>query len=185
MYSKKVILWPVVISIVGHIALISASGMIDLRDNVNVAEIFTVDIKAPELQAPKKEEKKDIKQPRGSRDVKPPNDDGWREDTVNLGSSDIKYSAYLNRIKRRILRVWRYPQKAYDKNEEGVAVVKMSIDANGMLAGANLISSSGSIILDEDAVEVVRAVAPFEPLPAGYSLSRLHVVASFNYSLAE
>ncbi len=33
MDSKKVIFWPVFISIIGHIALISASGMIDLGKN--------------------------------------------------------------------------------------------------------------------------------------------------------
>jgi TonB family protein len=187
MYSKKVILWPVIISVIGHAALISVSGMIDLRDNVKVIEIFTVDIKEPDLrQTPKAEEKKEVKSPaKESKEGKPPNNDGWREETVDLASSDIKYAPYLNKIKRKILQVWRYPQKAYDKNEEGVVVIRMSIDASGILAGTNLMSSSGSILLDENALSVIRAAAPFEPLPGSYSLSRLHIVASFNYNLAE
>ena len=189
MDSNKVILLPVIISIIGHVALISVSSMIDLRDPVQTAEIFTVDLKEPgSEQTPQKKDSKKLKEPRKTGDTgkaKPVNNDGWREDTVDLGSSDVRYSSYLVKIKRKILLIWQYPQKAYDQNEEGVVVVKMSIDAGGRLAGANLLSSSGSMLLDEDALGVVRGAAPFEPLPGGYNLSRLHIVASFSYRLVE
>jgi len=185
MDSKKAILWPVIISLIGHAALISASGMIDLRENAKTAEIFIVEIKEPDRRAPLNEERQTGKKPRESKKTTSATNDGWREDTVSLGSSDIKYAFYLNKIKRKILGIWKYPREAYDNNEQGVVVLKMSIDANGLLAQASLLSTSGSKLLDEDALSVVRTVAPFEPLPASYSLSRLHVVASFNYNLAE
>lgn len=187
MYSKKVIFWPVIISIVGHVALISASGMIDLRDNIEATEIFTVDISEPETkQATKEEEeKKNEQRSQQAKEIKPANSDGGREDTVDLGSGDVRYASYLNKIKKKILQIWKYPQKAYEKNEEGVVVVKMTIAASGILAQTSLLSSSGSLLLDEDAIDVVRGAAPFEPLPARYSLSRLHIVASFNYRLVE
>ena len=189
MDANKVIFWPVIISIIGHVALISVSSMIDLRDPVQTAEIFTVDLKEPgSEQTPQKKDSKKLKEPRKTGDTgkaKPVNNDGWHEDTVDLGSSDVRYSSYLVKIKRKILLIWQYPQKAYDRNEEGVVVVKMSIDAGGRLAGANLLSSSGSMLLDEDALGVVRGAAPFEPLPGGYNLSRLHIVASFSYRLVE
>jgi protein TonB len=189
MDSNKVILWPVIISIIGHVALISVSSMIDLRDPVQTAEIFTVALKEPgSEQTPLKEDSKKLKEPRktgDTRKAKAVNNDGWREDTVDLGSSDVRYSSYLVKIKRKILLIWQYPQKAYDQNEEGVVVVKMSIDAGGRLAGANLLSSSGSMLLDEGALGVVRGAAPFEPLPGSYNLSRLHIVASFSYRLVE
>jgi protein TonB len=183
MDSKNVIIWPVIISVVGHVALISASGMIDWRDNVQSAEIFTVDIKdqAPE-KSPQKEGKTEKKESKKTRAI---SGNGWREDTVNLGSSDVKYAAYLVTIKKRILQIWEYPQKAYEKNEEGVVVVKMSIDASGSLTEANLMSSSGSTLLDDGALSIVKRAAPFESLPDSYSLSRLHIVASFRYKLVE
>lgn len=187
MRSKKAILWPVIISIIGHAALISASGIIDLRENVKALEIFTVNIKEQPQPTPKEEEEEEEKalaQPPLQPTKLIRKHESWREDTVNLGTSDSKYSYYLNMIRNRILQIWRYPQKAYDKNEEGVVVIKMSIDANGILAGTSLMSSSGSILLDDDALGVVKAAGPFEPLPANYNLSRLHIVASFNYSLA-
>ena len=183
MDSKNVIIWPVIISIVGHVALISASSMIDLRDNVQTAEIFTVDIRdqGPE-QTPKKEGKTEKKEFKKTRAI---SGDGWREDTVNLGSSDVKYAAYLVTIKKRILQIWEYPQKAYEKNEEGVVVVKMSINASGSLTETNLMSSSGSTLLDNGALSIIKRAAPFEPLPDRYSLSRLNIVASFRYKLVE
>jgi periplasmic protein TonB len=189
MDSNKVILWPVIISIIGHVALISVSGMVDLRDNVQTAEIFTVALQEPKAErTPPKEETKELTKPQKTRnpeEAKTVSKNGWREDTVDLGSSDVRYSSYLLRVKRRILQIWQYPQKAYDQNEEGVVVVKMSIDASGRLAGANLLSTSGSMLLDDGALGVVRRAAPFESLPVSYSLSRLHIVASFSYKLVE
>lgn len=195
MNSKKVILWPVIISVIGHIALISASGMIDLRDKVKIPKIFTVDIKEipldkpAEEKPPKVEEKqKEVKKPAASKTInetKNVRTGNVKEDTVNLGSRDSKYLAYLDKIKRKILQIWEYPAKAYEKNEEGVAVIRMSLDARGNVIATNLESSSGSTILDEGALGIVRAASPFDPLPNNYGLERLHIVASFRYKIEE
>jgi periplasmic protein TonB len=190
MDSKKVILWPVIISIIGHAAMISISSMIDLRENVKAAEIFSVVIKEqePDRSPEKEEEKEEVKKSTDSKAIKEAKDNSHNdtsEDTVNLGSTDIKYASYLAKIKKRILQIWQYPQKAYEKNEEGVVVLKMSIDAGGNLSKINLLSSSGSPLLDESALGVIRRAAPFERLPGIYNLSRLHIVASFRYKLEE
>lgn len=207
MNSKKVIYWPVIISIIGHVALISASGMIDLRDKVKVAEIFTVEIKETQAEKPlkdkppKKEElekvkekeikkekevKKEIKKPpvaKTSKETQSVSTGSMKEDTVDLGSSDAKYVAYLYKIKRKILQIWEYPVKAYENSEEGVAVVRMSVDAGGNVIATSLVSSSGSSLLDEGSLGIVQAAAPFDPLPDNYGLERLHIVASFRYKL--
>ncbi|MEN6621851.1 MAG: TonB family protein [Smithella sp.] len=193
MNSKKVIFWPAIVSIIFHLALISASSVIDLRDKVKTKEIFTVNIKETpqdkplEEKFPKEEKKKEVKKPAESRETNVTKNvrSGLKEDTVNLGSQDIKYVAYLDKIKRKILQIWEYPAKAYEKNEEGVAVIKMSLDARGNVITVNLVTSSGSVILDEGALGIVKAASPFEPLPYNYGLERLHIVASFRYKLEE
>lgn len=166
--------------------------MIDLRDNVKTVELFTVNIKGPEPDKPSKnddeEKKKEVKSPVGTKNETGIDNDGWREETVELGSHDVKYAAYLAKVKKKIqkiLNTWEYPEKAYKKNEEGTVIVKMSIDANGGLAQTILVSSSGSIELDASALSVVKAVAPFEPLPVDYNLSRLHILASVRYKVME
>ena len=190
MGSKKAILWPVIISIFIHVTLLAVTGMIDLRDNIKPVEIFSVSIKEPEPEvtpAPKKERKtkKETKSIRTQKEKEVNiNTDDWREDTVDLGSADIKYVNYLTKIKNKISQI-DYPQKAFEKNEEGTVTVKMSIDANGSLAGVTLISSSGYAELDDGAINVARAAAPFEPLPEIYNLSRLNIVASFHYKITD
>jgi len=193
MDTKKAVLWPVIISVVIHVTLLAAAGMIDLRENMTPTAIISVSIQEPEQDPPKKsapkkenrikEKTKSAQTPAGKGvDIR---DDDWREDTIDLGSTDIKYVTYLAKIKSRILRIWKYPQKAYEKNEEGVAVVRISIDADGSLAGAALMTSSGSADLDDGSVSTVQAAAPFEPLPEIYDLSRLHVIASFDYKITD
>lgn len=191
MGSKKAIFWPVIISIFIHVTLLAVTGMINLRDNIKPVEIFSVSIKEPEPEekpTPNKENKiKEKTKPVQSHKEKGLNinDDDWREETIDLGSLDIKYVTYLAKIKSKILQIWKYPAKAYEKNEEGNVVVKMSVDADGSLAGATLTSSSGYAELDDGAMIVVRAAAPFEPLPGIYDLSRLNIVASFHYKITD
>ncbi len=190
--DKKAILWPVIISIIIHMALLAIAGMIDLQEKYTPVDVLSVSIKEPleeeKKPAPKKEETTKEK----TNETKAQNEKGlnikdgqWREDTVNLGTSDIKYIAYLSKIKNRILKVWTYPPKAIEKNEEGDVVIKISIDTDGRLADVTLISSSGSIELDTGALSVVRNAAPYDPLPEIYNLSRLHIIASFDYKLMD
>jgi len=190
MDSRKAILWPVVISLVVHLTLITATGAIDLRRNVPDMEILNVDIGDlyPKIPPPPPENKTDENRATDSdknTEKKIAVDDGWREDTVDLGSLDVKYAAYLNTVKKRILRIWEYPRQAFERNEEGNVVVRLSVDADGKLAHAVLLASSGFPELDNGTLYVVRAAAPFDPLPEQYNLSRLHIVASFRYRIRD
>lgn len=182
MDSKKIFIWPVIISIIGHVALITASSMVDLRDKVKAVELFTVQIAQSEpAPEPKKEEKPAKEEtPKPAPEPKPI-PEGTREETVDIGSSDIKYAAYLAELKKKIMRLWQYPAGAYENREEGEVVVKISIDSDGNLAQAILMTSSGSVHLDSGTLGVVQAAAPFQPLPQKYELSRLNIIASFRY----
>ena len=193
--NKKAILWPVLISIIIHMTLLGVAGMINLNDYAKPLDVLSVSISDPESddkQEPVKKNKENKKDEAKTKSVQPRKekgdamkDNGWREDTVDLGSLDVKYVPYLTKVKNRILRIWIYPQKAYENIEEGNVVVKMSIDANGTLAGVVLLSSSGSQNLDQGALRVVQDAAPYEPLPVNYDLSRLHIIASFNYKITD
>jgi TonB family protein len=191
MNSKKIFLWPVIISIIGHVALITVSSMVDLRDNVKAAELFTVQLTQPPPDPEPDQEEETTrkkmpqeKKPQQTQEAKPAVE-GEREDTVDIGSSDVKYAAYLSGVKKKIMRIWNYPAGAYEKSEEGEVVIKISIDANGTLAQAALLTSSGFVNLDSGTLSVVQAAAPFQPLPSQYELSRLHIIASFRYRLKD
>jgi len=182
MDSKKLFLWPIAISLVGHVALIAASSLVDLRENVRAAEIFTVHIAQSEpASEPKKEEKKaEEKKPVNPPDAKALQPDSGKEDTVDLGSSDVKYAAYLAGLKKKIMRRW-ISSDVYRKNEKGVVVILMSVNADGSLAYLTTTAASGIPDVDRGTLNVIAASAPFQPLPRQYDLSRLHITASFRY----
>lgn len=189
MDTKKAVLWPVLISFAAHMLLITITGVIDLRQDIRPLEILAVNIEEPQSEiSPKKEEEKKSEENKPAEDKEEKKvavNDSWREETIDLSSLDIKYAAYLTMIKKKILRIWEYPRKAYENNEEGNVTVRVSIDADGSLAKTTLLTSSGSIELDHGTLSVVKAAAPFEPLPEYYNLSRLNIVASFRYRIRD
>jgi len=110
---------------------------------------------------------------------------GSREDSVALEGGSSPYGAYLLMIRRKIERLWSYPPQAIVEQEEGTAVIHFTIDASGVLSGYHVTATSGSPVLDEGALAVVRAAAPYEPLPEAFNLSRLHITATFSYRMGE
>ena len=180
---KKAIFWPVLISIIGHVALIMATSMLDLRENVKYTEVYTVSIKEPDQPQPKKkEDTAKEKKSTPTRAVKKTSSAGWREDTIDLSSSDAKYLQYRLDMVRKLSRTWEYPEKARDAGEQGIAVIKISINSDGSVSEANIISSSGSVILDEAALLAAKSAAPFGQLP-DTDLTVLHIFVKFLYEL--
>lgn len=188
MDPKKIFLWPAIISIIGHVVLISVSSVVDLRDNVKTEKLFAVEITQHQSAVEPKTEESSAweKTPQQAEETKQaPTPEGGREDTVNIGSSDVKYADYLAEVKKKIMRIWTYPPGAYEKSEEGVVVIKISIDAKGSLLHAARMTSSGFDNLDSGTLDVIRAAAPFQPLPPQYKLSRIHIIASFRYRMKD
>jgi TonB family protein len=149
--------------------------------------LLTVHLTEP-VPAPK--EKDAMKEPVTVKEQPAPKPAGTaetvaREDTVNLGSQDSRYRAYLLKIRKRIEDRWRYPQAAIQKKEKGTATARFSINKNGVLSSQDVVSSSGSQLLDEYTLAVIRAAAPYDRLPVDLGLSKLHIVAEFHYRFAE
>ena len=181
MDTKKVILWPVIISIVGHITLITVSSMIDLREDIRAEEIITVNIKdpEPEIQPKTEEEEKNPSQSKEKKDVIV--NDGWREDTVDLNSPNPKYFSFLLDMRRRLNGMWTKLDHM-KKLGTGVGVVTLivSVNADGSINNIDIISSSGPKILEQNAKLIVNSVAGFSQLTDG--LSRLHVTVRIPFS---
>jgi TonB family protein len=182
---RKAIFWPVLISIIGHVALIMLTSMLDLRENVKYTEVYTVSIKEPDQPLPpipKKKEATEEKKLTPTRAVKNIGIPGWREDTIDLSSSDTKYLQYRLDMVRKLSRAWKYPEKAKEAGEQGIVILKISLNSEGGIAEANIISSSGSEILDEAALLAAKSAAPFGQLPAA-DLTQLHIFIKFLYEL--
>ncbi len=183
--SKKILFICIMISLTSHVAMLYVTGFIDFRGKARKEDVLIVTLKEPtennvKITEEEKENKpvNQVKEEVRSHRVK-------KEETVDLGSINIKYTSYLKRIKKKIEDIWIYPQAAFEQEEEGTAVVKFSIGEGGDLTSSRIIKSSGYNYLDQGALDVVRSAAPYDPLPREFNISQLNVVARFQYKLAE
>lgn len=106
-------------------------------------------------------------------------------ETVDIDSQDERYAPYLKKIKIKVENIWSYPHQAFERRKEGISTVRFSLDQSGKLGASRIIKSSGYDLLDREALSAVRSAAPYEHFPQDINLSRLHIIASFQYRLLE
>ncbi len=87
-----------------------------------------------------------------------------------LLSADTRESTiagYVDRWKRKIETVGsKYiPEQAGLRGMTGSPTLEVTIDASGALANVTIVRSSGSRVLDQAALSILRRAAPFEPFP--------------------
>lgn len=106
---------------------------------------------------------------------------GNAEGPVGLNTTDPQYITYFGSIKRSIEIEWQYPEVALKYGLQGKLLLQFAIRNNGELESATVVRSSGSHVLDEEAVRAVKAAAPFRPIPPWINKNRIEIVASFEY----
>ena len=83
---------------------------------------------------------------------------------INNSASE---SAYGNYLKQRVWPAWVTPER----HQTVSMVVSFEIDKDGNVSELKIKRSSGDIEFDNSALDAVRNVSPFEPLPAGNATS--------------
>jgi TonB family protein len=179
MTAKKFLIPFVLASLAGHALVLALTTRIDMTGGSRAEKVMTVELKEPQ-------EKETQREPHRREEAPPPPASmaaGFREDSASLGSRNGPYDSYLIEIRRKIEQLWRYPPEALSRKTEGNAVIRFTINASGALAGYRILATSGSPLLDRGALTVVRAAAPYAPLPAAFKLARLHITATFSYRM--
>jgi protein TonB len=187
MTAKKFLIPFILASIVGHALVLALTARIERRSGPQPVKVMTVELKtasaaAPEREAPPPPARSRRTEQAAGTATEP---NGFREETVALQNPGGPYESYLLQVRRKIEGLWSYPAQALARRQEGEAVILFTIDAGGTLTSYYVTASSGSTLLDEGALSVVRSASPFEPLPAAFNLSRLHVTAAFRYRIGE
>jgi len=106
------------------------------------------------------------------------------EATVSLDSQDLKYVSYLSEIKKKIEPKWHYPERAKKIGLQGKLALYFSIVRDGHLDRLKLLNSSGHSLLDKEALKAVRGAAPYYPLPKRLKITRLNILATFEYRIS-
>ncbi|MCD2172092.1 cell envelope integrity protein TolA [Rhizobium sp. C4] len=87
-------------------------------------------------------------------------DSAARSDPGNAAMSN-----YPGKVAAKLRRALKYPKSAVSSSS-GEAQVAFTVLADGSATGIRVVSSSGSPVLDQAAVEAVRRASPFPPIPA-------------------
>ncbi len=107
-----------------------------------------------------------------------------KEDEVWLNlRRDDKLISFFRRFSDRIEAVWNYPVEASSRGVEGTLLIKIIVNKKGELIDAFPLESSGSEILDYEAITAVYRAAPFGELPSYYKHDQLKIYAHFQYNL--
>lgn len=103
--------------------------------------------------------------------------------TISLDSREEHFVEYLARLKRRVQRVWHYPEEAVNHGISGELLIIFTLNSSGSLTYIRLIQSSGFPILDEEALQAVKLAAPFDPFVPQMGDEPLNISATFHYDL--
>jgi TonB family protein len=116
---------------------------------------------------------------------------GIEGEPIPLDSQDPRFGDYLDRVRRLIRSKWGFPcadgdpHGAHCVRREGELVVEFGILKDGHVPYVMLRDSSGSINMDDFAMNAVRLASPFPPLPDSVSKKGIPIIATFRYLIRE
>jgi protein TonB len=89
-----------------------------------------------------------------------------RKRTISASTHRSSDALYLDNWRRKVERVGNlnYPEKAKTENIYGNLTMKVAINRDGTINEVKIIKSSGSKVLDDAALRIIRLAAPFKPL---------------------
>lgn len=91
-------------------------------------------------------------------------------------------ASWRARVLAHLARHKTYPDWARDQGVEGRASVAFTLDRSGQVTSVSLAGSSGSTILDQATLAMVRRATPFPPMPDGGPVS-MSFTAAIRYDL--
>lgn len=113
--------------------------------------------------------------------VDDPEPAGGMAGTIGGGSQDPRaryIKAHFEYIKNTIQKQITYPVVARKKGWQGKVVVSFVVDKDGNIMDIQIRESSGFSLLDRNAVQTIKKLAPFPPPPI-----RAELIVPINYSL--
>ncbi len=94
-------------------------------------------------------------------------DQNLRQLVTSVDTKESNIAGYLQRWKRKIetIGVRYFPEKVAMQEISGSPTLEVTISASGQLAEVVVRTSSGSKLIDQAALNILRRAAPFDPFP--------------------
>jgi len=90
---------------------------------------------------------------------------------------------YQDMVKQRIEQARRYPLWAKKQGFEGVVSLKFAILSNGTAKNIKTLSSSGYETLDQAAVQAIKRVGRFPPIPDRMNTTQIQMEVAIVFKL--
>ena len=104
-------------------------------------------------------------------------------DEVWLTTQQNMLTSFFRRLSDKIDLVWKYPRQAAIQGKQGTVGLLIIVNKKGELIDVDLTRSSGSDILDFEAIQAIYRASPFGPLTKRYPHELLKIHANFSYRL--
>jgi len=90
---------------------------------------------------------------------------------------------YQDMVKQRIEEARRYPHWAKRQGIEGISYISFTVLSNGLSQDIKIVRSSGSKILDEEAVATIKRASPFPAIPGEIGTPSIQMEVSIVFRL--
>jgi len=114
-------------------------------------------------------------------------DENPRELVTSVDTKESKIAVYLDGWKRRIemVGVRYFPEQSVIQGITGSPTLQVTINASGQLEAASIRQSSGSRVLDQAALNILRRASPFEPFPETIRVDYDRLIFAYKWKFAE
>ena len=152
-------------------------------------DIFAVDlVAAPSQNSTSLKQQASADQPADPQAAPQVKEEAKQQEAESGGGVSFKAdrtvgTSYLDLLKARIFLVWKYPDEAIQKGQEGKVSISFELNSNGELVDIGILRSSGSSSLDTASTAAVKQASPFGPLPKDISDKPLKITGQFCYVL--
>jgi periplasmic protein TonB len=196
MIYKQSVFYAFIISGLMHIVLIGALGgffYLPISQKMPKTQIIKIDEKKspllPEIRVVG-EIKQIAPQQAKQENIQKQDNPVFQAQTMTLASEvkavDIQAKQamlrYQDMIKQRIEKFRQYPLAARRSQTQGIVDLKFPVFANGATGSVQIVRSSGSELLDKEALNTIQRSSPFLPIPIeiGQAMINIHVAIVFS-----
>jgi len=114
-------------------------------------------------------------------------DDNPRQLITSVDTRESNIAGYLDRWKRKIetIGVKYFPEKGLMQGFTGSPTLEVTINASGQLDTVIVRQTSGSRILDQAALNILRRAAPFDPFPEAIRVDYDQLKFAYKWQFSE
>lgn len=101
---------------------------------------------------------------------------------VKGGAPSVEPSWAANLV-RHLQRYKNYPAEARSHNEQGIVLLRFSLDRSGHVLTHHIVRSSGYADLDNEVIAMITRAEPLPPFPASMPQARVELTVPIRFSL--